>query len=395
MDIGIMTERLDQEIERNRAALADLSDDLAANAEVSGEEFESSRKIVEILRKAGFEVEYPFLNIPTAFIARKGKGGGRVALVVEYDALPEIGHACGHNLHGAMSVLAGVSLLPAIKEIEGELLVVGTPAEETSGAKVPMADRGVFDGVDLALMVHSECGRSSAKYSSLAMDAIEFTFTGQASHAAHSPWEGRNALNGLQLFFHSLDMLRQHIRPEARVSGIYHIGGAAPNVVPERAVGRFYFRAPKRSYLDKIMSQVWNCATGCALATDTEVAWKPFEVSFKDMLPNKEAEALVRSVMKGALGITLDESEGEQGSTDMGDVSYRCPAIQIKLDISDGRRIRPHSREFAEATTTKEAHEALAVGAKILGRCALAVYSDKKLRERLNREFEKELASGR
>lgn len=198
-------------------------------------------------------MEYPFLGLPTVFLAKRGRGGGRVALVVEYDALPGIGHGCGHNLHGAMSVLAGTALLPLLEQLGGELLLVGAPAEEMSGAKVPMADRGVFDGVDLALMIHCECGMSSVKYSSLAMDAVEFTFTGEASH---SPWEGRNALNGLQLFFHALDMLRQHIRPEARISGIYHAAGVAPNVVPERAVGRFYFRAPKRSYLDKIMSQV-------------------------------------------------------------------------------------------------------------------------------------------
>lgn len=392
-----LIERLDKKIEKHWAELVVLSDDLAAHPEISGEEYRSSKKIAEILKNAGFAVEYPFIDIPTAFMARTGDEdkGGRVALMVEYDALPEIGHACGHNLHGAMSVLAGVALLPLIKVFDGELMIVGTPAEEMSGAKVLMADKGVFDGVDLAMMIHCECGRTSVKYSSLAMDAVEFIFTGQASHAANSPWEGRNALNGLQLFFHSLDMLRQHIKPDARIHGIYHEGGMAPNVVPERAVGRFYFRASKRSYLDKIMSQVWNCATGCALATDTEVAWKPFEASFRDMLSNKEAEELMRNILAGELGICLDETEEFQGSSDMGDVSYRCPALQIKLDISKGCEIRPHSREFAEATTTKDAHEALKLGAKILGRGAIAVYSDEKLRECLNREFEKKLASGR
>lgn len=397
MDKAVLLERLDKEIEKNWAALAALSDDIAAHPEVSGAEFESSKKFSEVLRKAGFEVEYPFFNIDTAFMARKGKNGknGRVALMVEYDALPEIGHACGHNLHGAISVLAGLALLPVMDELDGELMVVGTPAEETSGAKVPMADKGVFDGVDLAMLVHSECGGSSVRYSSLALDAIEFTFSGQTSHAANAPWDGRNALNGLQLFFHSLDMLRQHVKPDARIHGIYHVGGAAPNIVPERAVGRFYFRAAKRGYLDKIMSRVWNCATGCALATDTEVTWRPFEASFKDMLPNSEAEALMLGIMAEELGIDLDESNEFQGSSDMGDVSYRCPALQLKLDISGGRKIRPHSREFAEATTMPEAHQALKLGAKILVRGALAVYADEKLRERLNREFERTLASGR
>lgn len=394
MNKELLLEKLDREIEKCWPALIALSDDLAANPEVSGKEFSSSRKIVAILKNAGFTVEYPYLDIPTAFRARTGNRdkGGRVALMVEYDALPEIGHGCGHNLHGAMSVLAGITLFPLMREFDGELMVVGTPAEEMSGAKVSMADKGVFDGVDLAMMIHCECGRTSVKYISLAMDAIEFTFTG---HAAHSPWEGRNALNGLQLFFHSLDMLRQHIRPDARIHGIYHEGGTAVNVIPERAVGRFYFRAARRSYLDKIMSLVWNCATGCALATDTEVVWKPFEASFKDMLPNKEAEGLLRGILADDFGIFPDENEEFHGSSDMGDVSYRCPALQIKLDVSNGRKIRPHSRDFAEATATDAAHQALKLGAKILGRSALAVYRDEKMRESLNREFERVLASGR
>lgn len=397
MDKRMLIEQMDKEIEKNWAALAALSDDLAEFPEVSGEEFKSSEKIVRILKNAGYEIDYPFMDIPTAFMARKeGKAkGGRVALMVEYDALPEIGHACGHNLHGAMSVLAGLGLLPLMDEVGGELMIAGTPAEETSGAKVAFADKGVFDGVDLAMMIHCECGRTAVKYRSLAMDAVEFVFSGQTSHAAHSPWEGRNALNGLQLFFHSLDMMRQHIKPDARIHGVYSQGGAAPNIVPERAEGRFYFRAANRSYLDKIMSKVWNCAAGCALATDTEVTWRPFEASFKDMRPNREAEDLLTAIMADEFGLCLEESEEFQGSSDMGDVSYRCPALQMKLDIAKGKKIRPHSREFAEATTTDAAREALKLGAKILGRGAIAVYLDEKLREKLNREFEKQLACGR
>lgn len=395
MDKSILFKQMSDEIEKHWPALAALSDYMAARPEVSGEEFESSKRLVEILKNAGFEAEYPFMDMPTAFMARKKgkKAGGRVALMAEYDALPEIGHACGHNLHGAMSVLAGLGLLPLMDELGGELLIAGTPAEETSGGKVAMSDSGVFDGIDLAMMIHSDCGRSSVKYRSLAMDAIEFTFSGQPAHAAHSPWEGRNALNGLQLFFHSLDMLRQHVRPDARIHGVYREGGVAPNIVPERAVGCFYFRAASRAYLDKVMGKVWNCATGCALATDTDVAWKPFEASFKDMLPNSEAEGLLTAIMREDFGLSLEDGEEYQGSSDMGDVSYCCPALQMKLDISDGRKIRPHSREFAEATVTGAAHEALKLGAKILGSGALAVLTDEKLRERLVREFEKRAAN--
>jgi len=388
-------ELLYAEIDRHWRDMAEMSDSFAAEPEVSGEEFKTSRAIVDVLEKSGFDVEYPFMGIPTAFIAKKGKpgSGGKVALLVEYDALPDIGHACGHNLHGSMSVLAGLGLLPLMKDIPGELLVVGTPAEETNGAKVEMAEKGVFDGCDFAIMIHSHCGKTIVKYRSLAMDAIEFTFKGKTSHAAAAPWEGINALNGLQLFFHAIDMLRQHVKPDVRMHGIYYEGGTAPNIVPERAKGRFYFRAPKRAYLDQIIEKVCDCARGAALATGTEVTWRNFEASFKDMLPNQAAEELLEGLF-AEFGIPVTEIEGFMGSSDVGDVSYKCPAVQPEMDIC-GRNVEAHTREFAEATTTEIAHEALRSGAKIIARSALEVLLDEKLRERMWEDYKKAIDQGR
>ena len=200
MELRQMIAELDKNIAVNAPAMAAMSDGFAARPEVSGKEFETSKEIVRVLKDAGFEVEYPALGIPTAFTARCGRGGGpKVAILTEYDALPEIGHACGHNLHGSMSVLTALSLLPILKDIDCELLVAGTPAEETDGAKVEMSAKGLFDGCDFAMMIHSCGGKNMVEYRSLAMDAVEFTFTGKTSHAASAPWEGRNALNGLQL----------------------------------------------------------------------------------------------------------------------------------------------------------------------------------------------------
>ena len=395
MDKDKYIELLYAEIDRHWRDMAEMSDSFAAEPEVSGEEFKTSRAIVDVLEKSGFDVEYPFMGIPTAFIAKKGKpgSGGKVALLVEYDALPDIGHACGHNLHGSMSVLAGLGLLPLMKDIPGELLVVGTPAEETNGAKVEMAEKGVFDGCDFALMIHSHCGKTIVKDRSLAMDAIEFTFKGKTSHAAAAPWEGINALNGLQLFFHAIDMLRQHVKPDVRMHGIYYEGGTAPNIVPERAKGRFYFRAPKRAYLDQIIEKVCDCARGAALTTGTEVTWRNYEASFKDMLPNQAAEELLEGLF-AEFGIPVTEIEGFMGSSDVGDVSYKCPAVQPEMDIC-GRNVEAHTREFAEATTTEIAHEALRSGAKIIARSALEVLLDEKLRERMWEDYRKEMEKGK
>jgi len=219
---------LDEAVDENAGEAIALSDRLADNPEVSGQEESSSKMHADLLKKHGFEVELPFLDIPHSFCARiKREGKAKVALLVEYDALPEIGHACGHNLHGAMSTLAGVAIARILRDgkTKGELLVIGTPAEETNGAKVLMADKGVFDDIDLAMMIHSGGGKSFVKYRSLALDALEFEFRGKSSHAASAPWEGRNALNGVQLFFHAIDMLRQHVRPEVRMHGIIVKGG--------------------------------------------------------------------------------------------------------------------------------------------------------------------------
>ena len=386
--------RVDAEIEKYKNEIAAMSDYFAANPELSGEEFETSAKIVETLKKVGFEVEYPYAGLPTAFLAKKGRsksegGQARVAIMAEYDALPEIGHACGHNLHGAMSVLAGIALFPIIDELDGELWIVGTPAEETEGAKVKMTNSGVFDGCDFAIMLHCDCGKTTARYRALAIDCVEFVFTGQTSHAASAPWEGRNALNGLQLFFHAIDMYRQHIIPDARMHGIYKEGGAAPNIVPDRAIGHFYFRAPKRAYLDKMMNQIYNCARGAALATGTEVTWRAFESSFKDVLPNDTAEDMIEEILS-ELDVPVTPCLGFLGSTDVGDVSYACPALQPMLDISEGIVYEAHTREFAAATVAEAGHRALEKGAKIIARSVFRVFTEPELRARMRADFEKE-----
>ncbi len=368
----------------------ELSDELAENPEISGEEFAASRAHARLLEEAGYEVEMPFMGLPTAFRGERsfGSGGGpTVALLVEYDALPEIGHACGHNVSGAMSTLAAVALSRALEGsgVSGRILAFGTPAEERDGAKVLMAERGAFDEVDLAMMIHASGGASYVRYRSLAMDAIEFEFRGKASHAAASPWEGRNALNGVQLLFHAIDMLRQHVRPEARMHGIISKGGEAPNVVPELAAARFYFRAPWREYLNSLVEKAWICAQGCAIATFTEVERRPFELSFDNMLPTPRAEEVFEEILT-ELGVELSPSPGPQGSSDVGNVSHRCPTIQPMLDIT-GTPVALHTRDFALLTKGRLAHERIKTGAKALTRMALKVLVDPRLREEIRSSF--------
>jgi len=384
-DFERMVELVDATIRVRARDAIELSDVLAAHPEISEQEFESSKAHAGFLRNSGFSVEYPFFGIPTAYRASLGAvagSGGRVAIMAEYDALPGIGHACGHNVHGAMSLLSGAALAPVMDRLGGELHIIGTPAEETNGAKITMAAGGVFDSFDLALMIHSSSNESHVRYRSLAMDAIEFTFKGYASHAAASPWDGRNALNGAQLFFHAIDMLRQHVRPEVRMHGIYVDGGVACNIVPETATVRFYFRSPRRAYLNGLLERAYNAARGAALATETEVTWHNFELSFDELLPNTAAETMMEGIYD-ELGIGYGHDETPGGSSDVGNVSQRCPTLQPLLSIVN-TPLTLHTREFAAATVEPLAHEAIVTGARILARAALRAFLEPDLRKHLH-----------
>jgi amidohydrolase len=310
-----------------------------------------------------------------------------VAFLVEYDALPELGHACGHNLHGAMSLLAGQALAESLPEIKAEIRIIGTPAEETIGAKLPMAQAGIFDDVDLALMIHTNGGFTSASYRSLAVTGYEFIFQGQSAHASSAPWEGHNALNGLQLFFHALDMLRQHLRPEIQIHGFIKNGGSAPNIVPEKASAIFYFRAPGMEQLQEQLPKIFNCARGAALATSTEVSWNLATSTYRDMLPNKTAEDQMTEILT-SLGYEVKNSYTPNGSSDVGEVSWCCPTVQSLLDVSSGQSIPAHTREFAALVASGDkAHRGLINGAKALAMLGCRVIFDQNLRTNIKKDF--------
>ncbi len=238
-----------------------LNEHLAANPELSGEEFESSKKIVGMLRDEGFDVEYPFAGLPTAFKAVYGKKNHnkKMAIMLEYDALPEIGHACGHCVSGSISFLAGIAMKDLQDDLDTDIHIIGTPCEETDGAKADMVKNGVFDGYNMAMMIHMyDCNILSPV--ALAIDTYLYSFHGKASHASATPWDGKNAFNGVQLFFHAIDMLRQHVTDDVRMHGLVRYQGEAPNIVPELCTAEVFIRAKERKYLNEVVKMVDNCA---------------------------------------------------------------------------------------------------------------------------------------
>jgi amidohydrolase len=368
-----------------------ISHQIHDHPELGYQEVFASNLLASTLEAHGFSVERGFAGMPTAFRARKGRGGGpRVAILAEYDALPEIGHGCGHNVIATSALGAGIGLGAVIDEVPGEVWVIGTPAEETDGGKVVMAGQGVFNEVDVAMMVHPSGGNYTLTHS-LAMDAIQVEYFGAPAHAAVDPWNGRNALDALILLFSSLNALRQQIRPDARIHGIITRGGAAPNIIPDYTAARFYVRARERAYLDGLVEKFKACAQSAALSTGTRVEFSNYENSFDDMVSNVPLSEKVRDYMLAMGAGSFKDSRPDFGSADMGNVSHIIPAIHTMISISSLQEVSPHTREFCAAAVSPEADRALIQAGKSMALAGLDLLADPEFLARTRQGFAEQL----
>ena len=392
-----MKELIKSAVKANAAAAKALSDDIFAHPEIAEKEYETSRKLVEMLKSHGFEVEYPFmerkLGYGTAFRALLDCGEGpSAAILVEYDALPGLGHACGHNLHGCMAVLAGIALAELKSRFSGKLYVIGTPAEEDIGAKVMMSSAGVFDDMAVAIMIHCSSGiGSQAAMDLFSLRCIDVEFFGKTAHAAESPWKGQNALTAARKFMDLLDARRQCFTPDVRLSSIVTSGGMASNIIPEYAKLRTEFRTMSMGSLEQLDDAVKKCAQAAALALDCQYKITCDTPDFYDMVRVKSLENAVCDLF-----IETDEPIVEvstpSGSSDMGNVSYRCPAVQPMLSISD-EKLALHTAEFAQATLGEKAASALEKGAYIMAALALRALTDEVFRNEIAEDFKKSVAA--
>lgn len=375
-------------VEKCHATAVELSDDLYAHPEFPNEEFRSSQKIVEILRQAGYEVEYPYLGIETAFRAVLDNGDGpSVAILTEYDALPGLGHACGHNVHGSMSVLAALALAQLKDHFHGKVYVFGTPAEEGAGAKVPMADQGAFDDMSLAIMIHSwSGGKNIANMDLLGLKCYLVEFLGQEAHAVAGPWKGHNALTAARKFLDLIDARRECFTPDIHANGIITDGGVSPNILPGRAEVRLEFRTDSMAKLQMMDDVIRKCAQGAALALDCTVSFQKGFDSFADMLRVPVLEREVLSYMD-QLGLQHGEVELPNGSSDMGNVSYHCPAIQPLVSISD-TFFALHTPAFRDETIKPTAHQAISTGAQLIAGLTLRTLTDSNLRNEIFDSFQ-------
>jgi len=383
-----MKEHMEQWERQLKTELIHLSTEIYKHPELGNEEVLASGLHMDLLKKYGFDVTAGYLEIPTAFRAeyRSGKPGPVIAYMAEYDALPGIGHGCGHNILGAVSSGAGILLSCLVDEIGGAVVVFGTPAEETNGAKVIMAERGAFHDIAIAMMAHPYSGHVKSG-SSLAMVALQFEFRGKTSHAASAPEKGINALDGVINTFNNINALRQQVKSDARIHGIVKEGGKAANIIPDYCVAQFYVRAATKTYLLELTERVKNCARGAALASGTELTISNYELSYDNLVTNQKLSSVYTEILAG-YGAVIEEPRPENGSLDAGNVSHICPAIHPYFDITERVPVNPHSTDFADCTLTDYAYDQMMITAKSLALTGANIIRDQDLFDAIQFEFE-------
>ena len=358
-----MKEILYNEGQLIKERLAEISDYIYRNPELGNEEYKAVEALTTFLKEHGFEIECPYSGMNTAFKATfdSGKEGMTVGYLCEYDALPKIGHGCGHNMIGVMSAGAGVVLSKVLSEIGGKIIVYGTPAEETNGGKVILTEAGAFDELDAAMIVHPD-GETRASGSSSALYPIRFIYKGKTAHAASCPEKGINALNSVIQLFNGIDALRQHVTPDVRMHGIITKGGVAANIVPDEAIADFYFRASTKERVTEVVEKVKRIAEGAALMTGATLEMERYELPYDDLKTNETLSEIFNSNLR-ELGITdIKEAKVTGGSSDIGNVSHVAPTIHPYIGVTDCPMVG-HSVEMANSTITSEAHDRLLIAA--------------------------------
>lgn len=392
MDKEIM-KHIEYVTEQITPELKELAINIHNNPELGMDEYKACRWQMDLLSKYGFDTTDNFCGIPTAYKAvyKGAKAGPKIAMLAEYDALPEIGHACGHNLIAMVSVGSGIVIKELIELYGGEIHVIGTPAEETAGAKVPMSKAGAFDGYDAVMMAHpAEIDVESVN--TMALVSEKFEFFGAPAHAAGAPEQGLNALDAVVSFYNLVSVLRQQTKPDARIHGIISKGGTAVNVIPDQTEAIYNIRSNRMADAKILAEKIHKCAEAAALGTGTTLKISPVDEDFMDTCSNRtlsdlvceQLEALGRKVLR--LGdVTMP------GSSDLGDVSYHCPAVQLGMGMGpseDGQPYSPHTESFTKQTCYGPAIESCLSFVKAFAMTAKKLLTEPEHLERIRKEFE-------
>ncbi|MDR1835587.1 MAG: M20 family metallopeptidase [Fusobacteriaceae bacterium] len=373
----------------------EISDYIFKNPELGLAETKSAAYLVKKLKEYGFEVREKYCGFPTAFRAELGDGAGPVVCFLpEYDALPGYGkkkdqnaHACGHNWIAGCTLGAAVVLSKMKHLFKGKIVVIGTPAEETLGAKVNMVNDGAFKDIDVVFQMHLG-DKTNTATKALAIDSLKFEFFGKTAHASSFPEEGINALDSVNLMYAGINALRQHVKSDVRIHGVIRNGGLAPNIVPDYAACEFMIRSETREYLDTVTQKVINCAKGAALMTGCKLKYAPADNPFdnllnlpllQDLMEKNLAKAGVENILRGV--------PGGAGSSDIGNVSKVVPTMYAELGVKTKENCYVHNEAFLQYVNCEQSNRLLNQAVKAMANCALELYGDKKLLTAVQKEF--------
>ena len=365
-------------LEAAHPGLVELSHRIYENPELGYEEVQAAEWLTDVLENAGYDLQRGFGHMPTAFVATIGDGPLHIVICAEYDALPTVGHACGHNVICTAALGAAIALQPLVGELGLKLTVLGTPAEEGGGGKIPFIEAGFFEDVHAAMMVHP-FPTDVAEPSIIAVQQLKVTYIGRAAHASGFPWKGLNAADAQVVAQTAIGLLRQQLLPTDRIHGFVTKGGDAANIIPERTTAEYMVRAATAERLDELVGRVRDIfeagalATGCTLELELDTA-------YKDMRHDSELAAIYERHAV-ALGRSF-AAEASPVSTDMGNISYEVPSIHPMLGIETHGAVN-HQKEFADACATPSADRAIFDGALGMAYTVIEAAQDDALRRRL------------
>jgi len=381
-------ERILQRVDSLKERIFEISDDIFHNPELGNEEFRSSKILADELAKNGFEVSIPIGSQKTAFKAvKRGKSKKPIiAFLAEYDALPGVGHGCGHNWIGTASTFAGIVVAECIGELYGQIQVFGTPAEENFGGKIILLEEGFFDDADIAMMVHPS-NETKIYYRSLAANVIEVEFKGKAAHAAASPWLGVNALDALIQSFVAIDNLKKQLNPAFRIPGIIKYGGDRANIVPDHAIGAFSLRTETLAEMDVLKEKVANIFKGASLATGCSFTMVDTERVYAPMITNKILGKIFEKNFLELGGKIIKNPLKGVGSVDIGNLSQKFPCIHPSVSVVDDFNLPGHSVEFGLASISEKGKSELIRTIKTLALTALEIFLNPSVIDEMKEEL--------
>ena len=386
MSLEEVKTKIQKEIDNYSQSLIDLSHKIHENPELGWQEVKASGWLIDFLKENGFRVEQGIDDLPTAFRADYGNGKPVIAFMAEYDALPTIGHGCGHNIIAAAAIGAAMGA-KILAENEATFVVLGCPAEELLGGKVVMVEKGAFDEIDAAMQIHAVTKDENwAGFASSACIPLDVEFFGEEAHAAADPWNGISALEAIIQSFNNINSLRLHLKDRSRISGIVTKGGEVVNIIPGHAACKFQMRSPEDDYLDELKQKVLNCIEGAAMATGCRLEYR-WGMRCNAMRNNMTMLDLWKDNM-AALGREVTGIQENSGSTDTANVSVTIPCIHGFVSISK-ETLPFHSKAFSDAAGSQLAEKAVIDGAKAMAMTAADLVASPDALSKAKKELEK------